>query len=165
MWQNAVHGFLFTIYITLSIVFSLPIIIQFTQFTDGVIMFCPISMYLWVLSIHVELRQLLQGFCWHIFVQGAGDELRECGEHQVEEDQVPLINHGWPREPTVELIPEDEGNEHLGWERERQKTIEGKKKVKDKKIKNNLQWGLQLLPHYKSCIFITSKMFLGPPQE
>ncbi len=136
MWQNTVRGFLFTIYITLSIVFSLPIIIQFTEFTDGVIMLCPISNYLRVLSIHVELRQLLQGFCWHIFVQGAGDELRECREHQVEEDQVPLINHGWPREPTVELIPEDEGNEHLEWEK---KTKEGKKRwEKDKRKKSTM---------------------------
>lgn len=38
-------------------------------------------------------------------------------------------------------------------------TIEGKKgKTKTKKV-------LQLLPHYKSCIFITSETFLGPPQE
>lgn len=114
MWQNAVYGFLFTIYITLSIVFSVAIIIRLMLFMGGVIMFWR---YLWVLSIHVELRQLLQGFCWHIFVQGASDELREGGEHQVEEDHIPLINHGWPREPTVELIPEGEGNKNLGWER------------------------------------------------
>lgn len=127
MWQNAVHGFLFTIYIKLSKVFSVAIIIWFMPFMDGVIMFCP---YLWVLTIHVELRQLLQGFCWHIFVKGAGDELREGGEHQVEEDQIPLIDHCWPREPTVELIPEDEGNKHLGWERQYNRGEKGKRKTK-----------------------------------
>lgn len=70
-------------------------------------------MYLWVLPIHVELRKLLKGICWHIFVKGASDELRECGEHQVEEDEIPLIDHGWPGEATVELIPEDESDKHL----------------------------------------------------
>lgn len=56
----------------------------------------------------------MQSLCRHVFVQRAGDELREGGEHEVEEDQVPLIDHGRPGEPAVELIPEDQRHEHLG---------------------------------------------------
>lgn len=60
-----------------------------------------------------EAQQRLRG---KVSVHHAKHDGRGGGEEEVEEDYQPDVNHGRPRETTVELVPEEEVHIGLGIE-------------------------------------------------
>lgn len=64
--------------------------------------------YLRVLTTLVQLRQRQECFHRDVFIEDSEDKRRQGGEEEIEEDQLPVIDHGGARETTEELVPEEQ---------------------------------------------------------
>ena len=64
--------------------------------------------YLRVLATLVQLRQRQERFHRDVFIEDSEDKRRQGGEEEIEEDQLPVIDHGGARETAEELVPEEQ---------------------------------------------------------
>lgn len=64
--------------------------------------------HLGVLAALVQLRPRQEGFCRDVFIEDSEDERRQGGEEEVEEDHLPVVDHGGAGEPAQELVPEQQ---------------------------------------------------------
>ena len=64
--------------------------------------------YLGVLAALVQFRQRQECFHRDVFIKNSKDKRRQGSEEEVEEDQLPVVNHGGARETAEELVPEEQ---------------------------------------------------------
>lgn len=64
--------------------------------------------YLGVLAALVQLGQRQERLRRDVLVEDPEDERRQRGEEEIEEDHLPVIDHGGARETAEELVPEEQ---------------------------------------------------------
>lgn len=74
--------------------------------------------HLGVLATLIQLRQCQQGLHRDVLIEDSEDKRRQGGEEEIEEDHLPVINHGGAGEATEELVPEEQVDIAL-WEETR----------------------------------------------